>query len=163
MKESVARLTGKVVAPSTVFGPSIFDLEAETAKCAEAATAFELVDAFLSQFKPTPTTELARITEIVRCIATDRSIKRVEMLAERFDLGLRQLQRVFREYVGVSPKWVIRRHRLIEAAERLRSPDESIDFAVLALDLGYADQSHFIRDFKTMVGMTPAEFHKSLR
>ena len=156
-------MTGKVVPPSTVFGPSIYDLEAETAKCAEAGTAFELVDAFLCQSKPTPTTELTRITEIVGCIAADRSITRVEMLAERFDLGLRQLQRVFRDYVGVSPKWVIRRHRLIGAAERLRSPDDAIDFAVLALDLGYADKSHFIRDFKTMVGMTPAEYHKSLR
>jgi AraC-like DNA-binding protein len=161
--ESVARLTGKVVAPSTVFGPSIDKLEAETTMCTEARAAFELVDVFLNAFEPTPTAELVRISEIVESIAGDRSITRVEMVAEQFDIGLRQLQRVFRDYVGVSPKWVIQRHRLIEAAERLQSRHDSIDFAGLALDLGYSDQSHFIRDFKNLVGMTPADYHKSLR
>ena len=163
VKESVARFTGKIVAPSTVFGPSIHQLEAEAAACEQAGAAFELVDDFLTRFNPTPTAELATISEIVRSIVDDRSITRVEMLAERFDMGLRQLQRVFRDYVGVSPKWVIRRYRLIEAAERLRCRDDSIDFAGLALDLGYSDQSHFIRDFKDMVGRTPADYHKSLQ
>ena len=163
VKESVSRLTGKIVAPSMVFGPSIDKLEAEAAACAEAGEAFELVDDFLNQSKPAPTAELFRVSEIAQVIAGDRSITRVEMLVERFDMGPRQLQRLFRDYVGVSPKWVIQRHRLIEAAERLRSGDESIDFAALALDLGYSDQPHFIRDFKTMVGMTPADYHKSLQ
>jgi AraC-like DNA-binding protein len=163
VKESVARLTGKIVPPSMVFGPSIHELEAEAAACAQARAAFELVDAFLTRLNPSPTAELARISEIVGAIAGDRSITRVEMLVERFDTGLRQLQRVFRDYVGVSPKWVIQRHRLIEAAERLRNRDDSINFAGLASDLGYSDQSHFIRDFKNMVGMTPADYHKSLQ
>jgi AraC-like DNA-binding protein len=162
VKQSVARFTGKIVAPSTVFGPSIRELEAEAIACSQAGAAFELVEAFLTRFNPTPTPELAAISEIVRSIAVDRSITRVEMLAERFEVGLRQLQRVFRDYVGVSPKWVIRRYRLIEAAERLQCRNDSIDFAWLALDLGYSDQSHFIRDFKNMVGRTPAEYHKAL-
>lgn len=162
VKESVAQFTGKVVAPSMVFGPSIDKLEADATACAQAAAAFEHVEAFLSQFNPTPTAELMKIAEIVRSIISDRSIMRVEMLVERFDMGLRQLQRVFRDYVGVSPKWVIQRHRLIEAAECLRHRDDSINFAELAVDLGYSDQSHFIRDFKNMVGMTPADYRKSL-
>jgi AraC-like DNA-binding protein len=41
--------------------------------------------------------------------------------------------------------------------------DASLDFAALALDLGYSDQPHFIRDFKNLVGKTPADYHKSLR
>jgi AraC-like DNA-binding protein len=163
VNESVARFTGKIVVPSIVFGPAIDELEAETAACAQAGTSFELVEAFLSQFNPTPTAELARISEIVGAIAGDRSITHVEMLVDRFDLRLRQLQRIFRDYVGVSPKWVIQRHRLIEAAELLRIQDNSIDFAAVAHDLGYSDQSHFIRDFKNMVGMTPADYHRSLR
>jgi AraC-like DNA-binding protein len=163
VKESVSHFTGKIVVLSTVFGPSIDRLEVEAIRCADAGGAFELVDAFLSQLNPTPTTELTRVSEIAQIIATDRSITRVEMLVERVDIGLRQLQRVFRDYVGVSPKWVIRRYRLIEAADRLRTGDDSLDFAGLALDLGYSDQPHFIRDFKNLIGMTPAEYHHSLR
>jgi AraC-like DNA-binding protein len=163
MKDSVARLTGKVVPPASVFGPAIDALEAEAAACPQACDAFERIDAFLAALNPQPTADLERVSEIAETIATDRSITRVEMLVERFDTGPRQLQRLFREYVGVSPKWVIQRQRLIEAAERLRTGDRSIDFAALALDLGYADQPHFIRDFKNLIGKTPADYHKSLQ
>jgi AraC-like DNA-binding protein len=161
-KGSIARFTGKIVAASSVFGPSVAGLEADTTVCTRAACAFELVEDYLSQFRPTTTPELLRITEIVGSIVSDHSITQVEMLVERAGLGLRQLQRMFREWVGVSPKWVIRRYRLIEAAERLRGEDASLNFAALTLELGYADQAHFIRDFKALVGMTPAGYHQSL-
>jgi AraC-like DNA-binding protein len=160
--ESVSRLTDRVVPPSTVFGPAIDKLETEAAACAEACAAFERIDAFLTQRAPEPTSELFRVTEIAETIAADRRITRVEMLVDRFGTGLRQLQRLFREYVGVSPKWVIQRQRLIEAAECLRTGDATLDFSALALDLGYADQPHFIRDFKNLIGKTPADYLKSL-
>ena len=35
------------------------------------------------------------------------------------------------------------------------------DWAALALDLGYADQAHLIRDFKKIVGRTPVEYAKA--
>lgn len=77
-------------------------------------------------------------------------------------MSLRQLQRLFREYVGVSPKWVIQRYRLLDAAERVAA-GTTIDWADLSLDLGYADQAHFIRDFKKLVGRSPAEYARSVR
>ena len=68
----------------------------------------------------------------------------------------RGLQRLFREYVGVSPKWVMQRYRLFEAAERLAAG--GVDGAQVAQELGYFDQAHFIHDFKAMVGRSPLEF-----
>jgi AraC-like DNA-binding protein len=160
--ESVARFTGKVVHPATVFGASIDSLEAAATACARARDAFEHMDRFLIAFAPIATGELMSVSAIVQAIVSDRSITRVEMLVPRFGMGLRQLQRTFRAYVGVSPKWVIQRYRLIEAAEQVRNQNGSVDFAGLALDLGYADQAHFIRDFKKLVGKSPAEYHRSL-
>jgi AraC-like DNA-binding protein len=81
-------------------------------------------------------------------------------LIGRYGLGVRALQRLFREYVGVTPKWVIQRYRLFEAAERLSAGDA--DGAVLAHALGYFDQAHFIRDFKAMVGKPPLAFARTL-
>ena len=66
----------------------------------------------------------------------------------------RSLQRTFNKYVGVSPKWVIRRYRLQEAAEALAC-GHAESMRDLALRLGYFDQAHFIRDFKAVVGKTP--------
>jgi AraC-like DNA-binding protein len=93
-------------------------------------------------------------------IAEDRELVRVEQVVREFSLPLRQLQRLFADYVGVGPKWVIQRYRLHEAAERIAA-GEVTDFADLALELAYADQAHFIRDFRKLVGSTPAQYARS--
>ena len=63
------------------------------------------------------------------------------------------------EYVGVSPKWVIRRYRLHELIERFNS-GEKLDWAQLALVLGYFDQAHLINDFTTIIGYSPTQYRK---
>jgi AraC-like DNA-binding protein len=57
----------------------------------------------------------------------------------------------------VSPKWILRRYRLHEAAEQLKGKRPPL-LAALAASLGYADQSHFARDFRAVVGQTPRSF-----
>ena len=65
---------------------------------------------------------------------------------------------------AATPKWVIQRYRLHEAAERLRAPKESAPaLADLAAALGYADQAHFARDFKRVVGESPGAFARVTR
>ena len=59
--------------------------------------------------------------------------------------------------VGVSPKWVLQRYRLHEAAERIAEGRDG-DWAATALELGYFDQAHFIRDFKALIGASPAQY-----
>ena len=81
-------------------------------------------------------------------------------VVEREGIGKRTLQRLFSEYVGVSPKRVIRRYRLHEAEERLAEGRE-LNLAALALDLGYFDQAHFARDVKAIVGGAPARYARA--
>jgi AraC-like DNA-binding protein len=72
---------------------------------------------------------------------------------------VRSLQQLFSEYLGVSPKWVLRRFRLQEAADRLAGGEE-LDLAALALSLGYFDQAHFTSDFRKLVGEPPARYRE---
>ncbi|HEV7441200.1 MAG TPA: helix-turn-helix domain-containing protein [Steroidobacteraceae bacterium] len=99
---------------------------------------------------------------IVERIASDRTINKVEDLAPSTGLGIRALQRLFREYVGISPKWVIRRARLHDAAARLADAGH-VNLTRLAHELGYSDQAHFTRDFKAVVGRSPSDYHRSAR
>jgi AraC-like DNA-binding protein len=87
----------------------------------------------------------------------ETTILKVDNLIERFNYSKRTLQRLFRQYVGVSPKWIIQRYRLHEAAEQIAS-GQAENWPALAVDLGYFDQAHFIRDFKAIVGQSPAEY-----
>ena len=80
----------------------------------------------------------------------------VEELGALAGYSKRTLQRLFREYVGVSPKWVLQRVRLHEAADRMA--DGERDWPRLALELGYFDQAHFIKAFKAAIGRSPADY-----
>ncbi len=82
-------------------------------------------------------------------------------VVSRLHLSKRTLQRLFNQYVGVSPKWVIKRYRLHEATELLDNGGV-VDWPKLALELGYFDQAHFIKDFKSIVGKTPVEYTRQV-
>ena len=71
--------------------------------------------------------------------------------------SVRGLQRLFAEYVGIGPKWVIRRYRLHEVTARMAA-DGAIDWAALALDCGYFDQAHLIHEFREFSGLTPTAY-----
>jgi AraC-like DNA-binding protein len=116
----------------------------------------ERVESILRAHLPEPDARTALVKGLVNAVAADRGIVRVEQLVDYSRMRLRALQRLFREYVGVSPKWVIQRYRLFEAAERLASGET--DGARVAHELGYFDQAHFIRGFKAMVGRSPSAF-----
>lgn len=95
--------------------------------------------------------------EIVDAIAADRQLHTVGQLGTRCAIRTRSLQRLFNDHVGVGPKWVINRYRIHEVIGQL-ADGTSPDWSRLALDLGYFDQAHFIRDFKRLVGLTPSAY-----
>lgn len=118
------------------------------------------VEAALRSFLPVDD-EGRLVNAIVEAVETTRELRRVGELCERFDLGERALQRLLHKRIGLGPKWLIRRRRLQEAADRLRERDA--DLADLAADLAYADQAHFTRDFRSATGLTPGEFASRFR
>lgn len=120
-----------------------------------------IIESFLRSQKPVFDASMQLAGTITARIAAERDITRVEQVAELCGMNMRQVQRLFRESIGATPKWVIQRYRLIEAAERLSS--SAADLAALAHELGYADQAHFIRDFKRIVGRTPLGYARDVR
>lgn len=94
------------------------------------------------------------VNAIVNYVETDTSVLRVGQICEQFHLTERTLQRLTARRVGLSPKWLIRRRRLQDAAGRLRA-SEMADLALMAAELGYTDQAHFTRDFRSITGITP--------
>jgi AraC-like DNA-binding protein len=96
------------------------------------------------------------VNQVVAFVEGDREVTRVAQVCERFGLSERALQRLVHRRLGLTPKWLIQRRRLQEAAERLRAGPTGLgDVAAL---LGYADQAHFTRDFARITAMTPGQF-----
>ncbi|MGW4929686.1 helix-turn-helix domain-containing protein [Agromyces sp. NPDC004153] len=83
-------------------------------------------------------------------------------LAARFGVSDRAVQRALARTIGHGPKWVARRVRLQEVA-RVLSTDAAVELADLAVRLGYADQAHLGNDFRSVVGLTPGAYQRSVR
>lgn len=155
-KRPVSRLTGQNIPCGELFGLDMRQMEQRIFALDSAEQMAELTESFLRKFRPQRDAQAELAGRMTEAVAADRSIRSVEDLADRFGLSVRALQRLFDRCVGVSPKWVIRRFRLQEAAQQAESGNAP-DWAMLASDLGYYDQAHFIKDFKSLIGKTPQE------
>lgn len=96
------------------------------------------------------------VNRVVAFVEETSEVTRVSQVCDRFEMTERSLQRLVARRLGLTPKWLIQRRRLHEAADRLRG--QPIPLAELATTLGYADQAHFSRDFSAVTGTTPSRF-----
>lgn len=125
-------------------------------------SAEELVAAleeYLVALEPEPDETARWVGGLVAEAERNREIRRAEQLAAVAGSSLRALQRSFTEYVGIGPKWVIQRFRILEAAAAAHS-DTLVDWADLAQDLGFSDQAHLTRVFTQVVGTPPASYRR---
>lgn len=151
-------LVDRVVPLAEAFDIDVAELEREVLGAADDSASIGVVESFLRAQKGSridPAFELvARLVELTQ---RDRSIARAAQLARHASLSVRSLHRLFERYVGLGPKWVIRRSRVQDAAERVAG-GAKLDWAALARELGYHDQAHLIHDFKEQVGFTPSVY-----
>jgi AraC-like DNA-binding protein len=161
VKQPVSAFTDRRASVREVFGARAGGLGGQVMGHSDDRKSIVIVESFLRGLQPLPDDRMALAGRVAARIADDRGISRIDLLVREFHTSVRQLQRLFSEYVGVSPKWVIQRYRLLDAAERVAA-GTVVNWADLALDLGYADQAHFIRAFKRLVGRSPAEYAKRL-
>jgi AraC-like DNA-binding protein len=160
----ISQLTDRVVPAARLFGPraektrqAIMDDFTFGGLDVDDGVMIGYAEALLHSVLPEPDPLAGQAAALVSCITEDPALRRVDQLSASSGLTVRTLQRLFADYVGVSPKWVMRRARLHDAAERADS-GEPVDWAALASDLGYADQAHLTRDFTVTIGVPPARY-----
>lgn len=83
----------------------------------------------------------------------DEGSPRIEVLAEMTGLSPRQLARLTNRYYGAPPKLLARKYRALRCSARIALDRES--WQTLCDDGGFYDQSHFIREIKHFIGLTP--------
>ncbi len=127
------------------------------------AEAFAAIEAWLiARLRTDDAHDIELAIRAVERARADASLTRVERLADAMGLGVRDLQRLFRQHVGATPKWVIRWNRLQEVALQIeRGAGQTRTLAELAAELGYTDQAHLNRDFKSATGQSPSDFRVS--
>ena len=84
----------------------------------------------------------------------------VEEMAEEVGYTRRHLSDLFNKYLGMSPKQYVKLARFNQGLKLITEMNDGDTYAAVAHQLGYHDQAHFIRDFKSICGKTPSELKK---
>jgi AraC-like DNA-binding protein len=97
-----------------------------------------------------------KFSSIIQCVHNSKGLVSINYLAKQFSLSERTINRYFNQYVGINPNHYI---NLIRFRSVIKLFDQGkIDFHKSPLDLGYYDQSHFIKHFKSFSHLTPSQF-----
>lgn len=104
----------------------------------------------------------ARVLHAARLLWRTGGAVPISKLSERVGLSRQQLNRLFRQHVGLGVKRFSRIARLQASMCVLRShgqaSEETAGGAAVAARSGFFDQSHFISEFKALTGATPSQF-----
>jgi transcriptional regulator GlxA family with amidase domain len=122
----------------------------------EMSDGVDAIDSALRPYLAVADPSLQLLQRIFADMQTLPADARVADVARRAHVAPRTLQKLFRRYVGVGPKWALTRLRIHRALERLSTSPPA--WTELALELGYYDHAHFIRDFRLVVGRSPSQF-----
>lgn len=145
------------------------DLKIEGSK--EVLSRLESANYIEDQIKILETFILSRVPEPSKAINLSNAIKCIEMhhdsfsissISDNFNVSPRTFQRIFKQYVGISPRLYARVSKFNKAINLLESGEYKL-LTELAFETEYSDQSHFTRTFKEFTGLTPKAFIASLK
>lgn len=158
-RAAMRQLVDRIVPIEEAFGGAGAALHRAVVDQPDDALATGAIEDLLRENQVADDPALAEAMALAARAQGERDIQRAEDLARIAGVSVRTLHRTFERYIGVGPKWIIRRSRVQEAAERVAS-GVHVAWAALALELGYHDQAHLIHDFKAQIGFTPAVYAK---
>jgi AraC-like DNA-binding protein len=155
----VGSIAGSVVPAAELLGLDDRSCAARILATSDLLDMVAALEEYLTGLDPAPDPVVEQVRALVGVAEEDHGLNRAEDLAERGAMSLRSLQRLFTEYVGIGPKWVISRFRILDAAAAAHS-GEAVDWAALAAALGFADQAHLTRAFTAVVGTPPETYRQ---
>jgi AraC-like DNA-binding protein len=134
--------------------------DAELAEATDAPLALGVIAGELSARVAELDAPDARIDRAVAMLARHGGEIPIPAVAADVGVGERQLERLFDERVGYRPKMFARVARLQRVTATL-ARGSAASWARLAVDCGYADQAHLIREFRALTGVTPKVYARS--
>lgn len=159
LDEEVWEFNNQVSDLRDLLGSSVRTLHSRLMDIPELTKRIELIENFLLNrlsIKERKSHKVAILGQIVKEMQTNRFSENIGAVACRHDITSRYLQKLFLQYIGITPKLYNKINRFQLSLKRIAKKEESL--TSIAYDCGYFDQSHFIRDFKSFTGITPSDY-----
>ena len=159
LNEKVSLFNNQVVDFSDVSGKAINSLHAQLIETASWNKRIALVEAFLLQQLSQATKRLNKVAVLNNLMYELRQqdiFDTMENVASRYGISARYMQQLFVQYTGLTPKLYSQITRFRNSLQLVTAKNMSL--TSIAYECGYADQSHFIREFKMFTGSTPSGY-----
>lgn len=159
ISQPLTDLANKETPLHALFGAQLaLELEQKIVQATGYRQRIEIIEKFLFDSLHTKTT----IDQIVKStvdalLATKGSIP-IKTILKEDTSKRRQLERNFRQQIGISPKQLGKVIRMQAALKRLLNKEAGENLTDIAYESAYYDQAHFIKDFKEFTGTNPSEF-----
>ncbi len=125
----------------------------------EATRLVEAAETFLGARLKGTSTEPTCFEKAIESVIATRGMVAVSSLAEQAGVSIRHFRRAFTRRIGINPKGFIKIVRLQSVLRDLKEKRAVVDdWCRIALDYGYYDQTHFIKNFKAFCGESPSAY-----
>nr|WP_295921413.1 helix-turn-helix transcriptional regulator [uncultured Dyadobacter sp.] len=120
-----------------------------------------LIENWLLGIMASPAGGVSLAAEAVNLIHSAHGLLTVTQMASTLRVQERQIQRVFEQQIGISPKRYAGITRIQYFLKLLRTRQHDTPLAGLAYEGGFYDQAHLIRELKNISGLTPTQHIQS--
>lgn len=150
-----ADLANRVVPAHEIFGPDVARLADDLRRTPDVQAIPHILERWLFDRLAVP----VRDEDAIACLTMallDPAVRTVASLSSSIGIGPRSLERLTLRAFGFPPKLLLRRARFLRSLHALirGGPGRG----ALAIDAGYTDYSHFIREAHEFLGMKPTQF-----
>lgn len=153
----VSELTNNFVDAEAIFSTEIRLVNERLSYTRHYTEMIGVVEDFLLHLVRKSKRQVRPIDRVSQFLLYHPNTASLDWLADQACLSQRQFYRQFVEREGVSPKLYARIARF-ENAMKLKNAQPTKDWLSVAIDLGYYDYQHLVRDFKEFTSLTPNEF-----
>jgi AraC-like DNA-binding protein len=161
LNEEVYEFNDQIADLRDLLGAPVKILHARLKETSQLNRRIQLIEDFLLnrlslREKKISSNNISMIGQIINEMQKNDMPDHVEVIARRHNISSRYLRKLFLQYTGVTPKLYNKISRFQQSLQLITGRQSSL--TSIAYDCGYADQSHFIRDFKSFAGFTPSSY-----
>lgn len=151
-------LMDAIVSLQNIWGRAAKELEAKVLNISDNLLRIQLIEDFLLKKRNKCNPHDTTVKNSLHLIYQHHGQLQVNELTKHLQISERQLERTFRENIGITPKHfsnIIKLHYFLKTLQRKSSAE---NLTQLVYECGYYDQAHLIRAFKKNVGLTPRQY-----
>jgi len=150
-------LTNKSLNASDIFGNHAAFVNEQLFNAGNYPKMIQIVEDFLKQVIRQKNMYTHPVRKIARLMMQDADKHSLDWFIKESFLCQRQFDRKFDELVGVNPKRFLRIIRF-DKAFRMKNRFPKKDWLSIAIECGYHDYQHLVKDYKEFTGLSPAQF-----